>query len=193
MILPLLIGTASFVPMAAADYFYLRKRPGTGRVLFAAGCGLLCASTLWLVWKSRPMPSPVPLVPAFVCLVLLVYTVFFAVKPSREALAACPEGMQPLVCRGVYALCRHPGVLWLGGVYGFLALAWPSRQWLLAFFLFTAGDMFYVLYQDRWIFPHTIHRYGEYQKETPFLIPTVSSINKALASFSGSSESCGKR
>ena len=101
--------------------------------------------------------------------------------------------MQPLVCRGVYALCRHPGVLWLGGVYGFLALAWPSRQWLLAFFLFTAGDMFYVLYQDRWIFPHTIHRYGEYQKETPFLIPTVSSINKALASFSGSSESCGKR
>ena len=107
----------------------------------------------------------------------------FAVRPRQADQLACPTGMQPLVCHGMYALCRHPGVLWFAGFYGFMALAWRSRQWLLAFALFTLEDVLYVCYQDRCIFPRTIDRYGEYQKTTPFLIPTASSVKEALASF----------
>ena len=55
--------------------------------------------------------------------------------------------------------------------------------WLLALLLFTLGDVLYVFYQDRCVFPHTIDRYREYRKTTPFLIPTASSIKEALASF----------
>lgn len=187
MMLPLLIGTFSFVPMAASDYFCMHKRTGVGGVLFAVGCGLLCASTLRLLWESGRdelcWTSAIPIGLAFVSLVLLVYSVFFAVKPRQEDRLACPAGMQPLICHGMYALCRHPGVLWLGAFYGFMTLAWRSRQWLLAFLLFTLGDVLYVFYQDRCIFPHTIDRYGEYQKATPFLIPTASSVKEALASF----------
>lgn len=187
MMLPLLIGTFSFVPMAASDYFCLHKRARGAGVLFAVGCGLLCASTLRLLressWAGLGWISAIPMGLAFVSLLLLVYSVFFAVKPRREDLLACPAGMRPLICRGMYALCRHPGVLWLAGFYGFMALAWRSRQWLLALLLFTLGDVLYVFYQDRCIFPYTIDRYGEYQKATPFLIPTTSSIKEALASF----------
>ena len=186
--LPLLIGTVSFVPMAAAVYFCLQKRARGGGLLFALGCGLLCAATLRLLWESSwaclGWSSAIPMGLAFVSLLGLVYSVFFAVKPRQEE--TCPAGMRPLTCRGMYALCRHPGVLWLGGFYGFMALAWHSRQWLLAFALFTLGDVLYVLYQDRCIFPHTIDRYGEYQKATPFLIPTASSVKEALASFKSS-------
>ena len=187
MMLPLLIGTVSFVPMAASDYLFLHKRAGGGGALFAIGCGLLCASTLRLFWESSWVglrrTSAVLIGLAFVSLLLLVYSVFFAVKPRQEDQLSCPAGMQPLVCRGMYALCRHPGVLWLAAFYGFMALAWHSRQWLLAFLLFTLGDVLYVFYQDRCIFPYTIDRYGEYQKTTPFLIPTASSVREALASF----------
>ena len=185
--LPLLIGTFSFVPMAAADYFCLHNRARRAGVLFAIGCGLLCASTLRLLWESSweglDWISAIPMGLAFVSLLLLVYSVFFAVKPRQGDQSACPEGMRPLACRGMYALCRHPGVLWLAGFYGFMAIAWRSRQWLLAFLLFTVGDVLYVFYQDRCIFPHTIDRYREYRKTTPFLIPTASSIKEALASF----------
>ena len=187
MILPLVIGTFSFVPMAASDYLRLRGRPGSGGALFAVGCGLLCVSTLWLFWESSwaglRRICAVPMALAFVSLLLLVYSVFFAVRPRQADQLACPAGMQPLVCHGMYALCRHPGVLWLAGFYGFMALAWRSRQWLLAFALFTLADVLYVCYQDRCIFPRTIDRYGEYQKTTPFLIPTASSVKEALASF----------
>lgn len=187
MMLPLLIGTFSFVPMAVSDYFCLHKWARGAGMLFAVGCGLLCASTLRLFWKSSWVgmcwTSAIPMGLAFVSLLLLVYSVFFAVKPRQEDQLACPAGMRPLICRGMYALCRHPGVLWLGAFYGFLTLAWRSWQWLLAFLLFTLGDVLYVFYQDRCIFPYTIDRYGEYQKATPFLIPTASSVKEALASF----------
>lgn len=187
MIRPLLIGTFSFVPMAASDYFCLHKRPRLGGLLFLIGCGLLCASTLELLWNSSwsqlRWSCAIPIGLSFASLVLLVYSVFFAVQPRPEERLAAPAGKQPLACRGMYALCRHPGVLWLGAFYGFMALAWLRWAWLLAFLLFTCGDTLYVFYQDRYIFPHTIDRYANYQKATPFLIPTASSLKEAFASL----------
>lgn len=187
MMLPLLMGTVSFVPMAASDHFFRKKRSGVGAALFALGCGLLCAATLWLFWESSwgglCRMAAIPMGLAFVSLFLLVYSVFFAVKPRQEAQLACPADKRPLICHGMYAMCRHPGVLCLGAFYGFLCLAWQNLPWLLAFLLFTLGDILYVFYQDRYIFPDTIDRYREYQKTTPFLIPTVSSVKEAFTSF----------
>lgn len=183
----LLTGTFSFVPMLVSDYCRLHKRTRCAGILFLIGSGLLCVSTILLLWGSDwdrlNWTSAVPMGLAFVSLLLLVYSVFFAVRPRREDRLACPADKHPLICRGMYALCRHPGVLWLGAFYGFMALTLASWQWLLAFLLFTSGDVLYVFYQDRYIFPHTIDRYREYQKATPFLIPTVSSVKETFASF----------
>lgn len=184
MIHPLWMGTFAFVLMAGSDACRLRGRDGWGGVMFLGGCGLLCTATFRLLlrsqWEYLSWNCLFFLGLAFLSLPVLVYSVFFAVKPNQADLQACPPGKQPLVSHGMYALCRHPGVLWLGAFYGFLALAWFSRQWLLAFILFTGGDILYVFYQDRWIFPHTIDRYREYQRRTPFLIPTPSSIREAF-------------
>ena len=191
MILPLLMGTLSFALMAASDHCCLHKRTRCGALLFLFGCGLLCASTLRLLqisgWDRLGGASAISMGLAFGNLFLLVYSVFFAVKPRQEDRQSCPPDKQPLSCRGMYALCRHPGVLWLGAFYGFMALTFMSLLWLLAFLLFTAGDVLYVYYQDRCIFPYTIDRYRDYQKTTPFLIPTVSSAKEMIASF-GQSE-----
>lgn len=183
----LLLGTVSFVPMAAADNCFLHKRPAFGRLLFLVGCGLLCVSTLGLLkdsdWSRLHWIHIIPIGLALASLFLLVYSVFFAVQPTPEKLDACPADKQPLISSGMYALCRHPGVLWLCTFYGFMTLVWFCWTWLAAFLMFTCGDTLYVLYQDRCIFPHTIDRYADYQNATPFLIPTASSLKEALTSF----------
>ncbi|MEG0755259.1 MAG: hypothetical protein RR450_02585 [Oscillospiraceae bacterium] len=51
---------------------------------------------------------------------------------------------------------------------------------LWAFLLFTAADVLYVVIQDRYIFPKTLSGYADYQKTTPFLIPTPTSLRAML-------------
>lgn len=186
MMFSLLLGTASFVPMAASDWCYLNKRRCAG-LLFLTGCAMLIFATLRLLLETGVKRTGgvcgVFTVMAFASVLLLLYSVFWAVRPGPKERMACPADKQPLISRGMYALCRHPGVLWLGAFYGFMAIARGSLSWLLAFLLFTGGDTLYVLYQDRRIFPHTIDHYAEYQKHTPFLIPTASSMKEALAAF----------
>ena len=117
MMLPLLIGTFSFVPMAVSDYFCLHKWARGAGMLFAVGCGLLCASTLRLFWKSSWVgmcwTSAIPMGLAFVSLLLLVYSVFFAVKPRQEE--TCPAGMRP---RNVCAVPSPWGAV-VGGILWF--------------------------------------------------------------------------
>ena len=102
-----------------------------------------------------------------------------------------PGALRPLVDTGVYALCRHPGVLWLGGFYLFAWLAAGGAALLAAFALYTALDALYVLWQDRVIFPVSIEHYAAYRRSTPFLLPTAASLRRCLATLSVKSN--GKR
>ena len=77
---------------------------------------------------------------------------------------------------GVYALCRHPGVLWLAGFYLFLWLALGGVVPLAAFVVFGLLDVIYVVIQDRIIFPALFDDYGEYQEQVPFLRPDKMSL-----------------
>lgn len=117
---------------------------------------------------------------AAVFLVLLIYTLFFAlpfevtyVKPESEKAKVYDKGM--------YALCRHPGVLWLFLFYLCLGSAFaPSELWKTGLF-YSLLDLLYVIVQDLWTFPHSFADYGGYQKKTPFLIPDRKSIRRALS------------
>jgi protein-S-isoprenylcysteine O-methyltransferase Ste14 len=81
---------------------------------------------------------------------------------------------------GVYALCRHPGVLWFIFLYVFLYCAFPSQE--LAVFSVTVSVMniLYVIFQDLWSFPRIFEQYDQYRRETPFLIPRSSGVRKCL-------------
>ena len=116
-------------------------------------------------------------------LYLLIYTLFFAlpfdetyVKESRYRKA---------YTEGVYALCRHPGVLWFAGMYLFAALLWKSLEGLIFFVVMVILNIFYVIFQDYYSFPKTFSNYREYQRSTPFLIPNRKSIQQCRNSKRG--------
>ncbi len=109
---------------------------------------------------------------------LLVYTLFFAV-PFQEAYV---EGSKQKICKtGVYALCRHPGVLFLAGFYLFLSLGLGKPFMLLAGTVYTGMNLLYILLQDRYTFPRLFEGYDDYRKETPYLIPDADSIRKCIS------------
>jgi protein-S-isoprenylcysteine O-methyltransferase Ste14 len=77
---------------------------------------------------------------------------------------------------GTYALCRHPGFLWmliyLTGfvlVYNLTSAIGLAIYWL-------ALELVVIYIQDRVIFPHRFPSYDSYQLATPFIIPTLSSL-----------------
>lgn len=123
---------------------------------------------------------------AFLFLVLLVYTLFFALPFHDTYLHGTTA---PSLCRsGVYALCRHPGVLWLSGFYLCLYAALGTRMLLAAFVVFTLFDIAYVVFQDRWSFPKQFPEYDDYRQSTPFLLPNVRSIRQCVRTWRGTGD-----
>ena len=85
-----------------------------------------------------------------------------------------------LVDKGMYALCRHPGVLWLPLGLLPLAMGLGSHGLLVSGALTSLLNLLYAWYQDRYIFPRTIQGYSDYQRRIPMLLPTRRSLCQAL-------------
>lgn len=111
----------------------------------------------------------------------LIYTLFFAL-PFQETYVE-ENHERKTYTKGMYALCRHPGVLWFALFY--LALAGMIGTGRAAFdgILLILWNILYVILQDRVIFPKTFSDYEEYQKTTPFLIPNRKSVKRCVEFF----------
>ena len=151
---------------------------------FTLGTLLLAVSTIgcfiaqWngCLMRRRPIFA-LGLLPAIAGFFLMIRALFFSI-PFYETYLHSRQN--PTVYdRGMYALCRHPGVLWLCLMYFGLSVSWGTA--LCTCLSVAAGllDIIYVVFQDCWTFPCTFSNYREYQKSTPFLIPTPQSIQKA--------------
>lgn len=182
-------GAVAFALMALADYGQvLRAKRGAG-ALFPLGAALLALCTAVLAadaWR-RYDRGPWALAwaaGAALMLGLLIYTLFFALPAGGSgAGTARPGELRPLVDTGVFALCRHPGVLWLGGFY---ACLWGALGgWALgaAFVVFTALDALYAAWQGRRIFPVSIAGYAGYCRTTPRFLPTRESLRRCAATW----------
>jgi protein-S-isoprenylcysteine O-methyltransferase Ste14 len=113
---------------------------------------------------------------------LLIYTLFFAIPFDTTYIK---ETCIQRVCQnGVYALCRHPGVLWFWGFYFFLWVTLTSPLLLIAALVFSICNFMYVIFQDFWTFPHIFEDYQNYKKFTPFIIPNYKSIKRCLQTLS---------
>jgi protein-S-isoprenylcysteine O-methyltransferase Ste14 len=110
---------------------------------------------------------------ALFSLILLIYTLFGAI-PFKKTYIEYERNT--VVYTGIYALCRHPGVLWFFFFYLFLGFTLESKLMLIAALVWTCMDLVYVFIQDRWIFPITLENYQDYKKEVPFLIPNLTSF-----------------
>lgn len=147
---------------------------------FAAGSIFVVISAAWSFGDGlkKGMAAPgicaVCAAGSLIFLVLLVYTLFFAL-PFEETYIK-ENDVRLAYTEGVYALCRHPGVLWFAGL--FFCLWGMTGEFNRG--IYFAGMIFwnylYIVFQDLWTFPRTFSNYGEYKKTTPFLLPSPDSI-----------------
>lgn len=194
----ILLGCAAYLLFFLYDLSGMIGRLRIFRFGFFAGCLLLAATTAGLLYDGRcSFTSRLANclgavitggVLALLFLILLIYTLFFALPFSdtytQEKKAKTDKS--PILCRtGVYALCRHPGVLWLAGFYCGLWVMVGTVDMLAAFVLFSLLDVAYAFFQDRWTFMKLFAEYGDYRREAPFLLPNPASMRRCLHTFIG--------
>lgn len=174
----LLCGVISFAAFFLYDLNSVKFHIRSLHLLFAVGCAVLAAATAVCLWREyRGQVAMGFALAAAGCFGLMIYTLFFAL-PFADTYV---EQGKPALCdRGMYALCRHPGVLWFCLMYGCLGLAWGSPGVWLTGTVYSLLNIAYVIFQDLWTFPQTFDGYGAYRKSTPFLIPTPKSLRRAL-------------
>jgi protein-S-isoprenylcysteine O-methyltransferase Ste14 len=101
-------------------------------ICFAVGCGLLAVSTLGILfWSPGEVDSSVTSrlifsLLAVVSLALLLYSLFFALPFDQTYLQI--NQANTVIDSGMYALCRHPGVIWFFCFYLYLPGAYRSRK-----------------------------------------------------------------
>ena len=155
---------------------------------FFAGIFLLAASTAGIIISSAELVK-LPVIRTSICgllaavfFALLIYTLFFAL-PFKDTYVGTEA--PPKVYRdGIYALCRHPGVLWFIGMYFFMGLTLQSPMFYIASVIFSCLNLIYVIFQDHWTFMKMFPDYEQYKQETPFLLPGIHSIKKCFKTIS---------
>lgn len=114
-------------------------------------------------------------------LALLLYALFFALPFGETYCAGEPAEKARPYDRDVYALCRHPGVLFLAGVYLCWGMAVLPGDLLRNGMIFSLLNVLYVVFQDLVTFPAVFEDYTGYRRKVPFLVPTRASVRTAWA------------
>ena len=175
-----LLGLGAFALFFLSDYNDWRLRKKRLKLCFPLG-GVLLLAAICLRWGeagavvSGWLRGVVFLLGALF-LALLVYTLFFAIP--LEASYARPGEKRSVCTTGVYALCRHPGVLWFAGLFACLWLA--AGLPLLDAAVYCILNVCLVWFEDRCVFPGLLEGYGAYQTSTPFLLPNGKSIRACM-------------
>ena len=179
----LFLGIAAFLLYLVYDINSYTRQLRFVHSFFLLGTVLLCGATawdIWCAWKAGCFAGAgdvLLLVGAAVFFALLIYSLFFAL-PFEKTYTEQSSGNH-VYSGGVYALCRHPGILCFFGMYLLLGLAALPYDMLLRGMIFSGLNLIYGYFQDRVTFPKTFCDYTDYQKKVPFLIPTKASIRMA--------------
>jgi protein-S-isoprenylcysteine O-methyltransferase Ste14 len=179
----LILGAMAYACAACFDLAALAGRKNLKRL---AGLLALVSFSIAFVWAI--LVGPALAVPGFlsvlgwplmaIAIALLLYSLFLEIPFTNTYLAH--DAPSKLVRTGTYALCRHPGVLWLGFFLLGAVLASRSYTLLWAALLWWGLDFIYAWWQDRWLFPRQFPDYRAYQRETPMFLPTRASIRHCL-------------
>ncbi|MDR1117126.1 MAG: hypothetical protein LBL09_02635 [Oscillospiraceae bacterium] len=187
-----LLGCAGFILLFLADYNDFKLKNGPLKLCFPAGIVLLTVSTVILSYKSYTAGgysvNPQRIIffaAALFFFLLIIYTLFFAI-PAKESYTMPGTGRR--VCKaGVYALCRHPGVIWFIFMYVSLCMSVGFPVYCAA--VFSALNLLLIVFEDNVVFPALLDGYRGYKEETPFLIPNLDSIKKCVSFYAGAQAS----
>jgi len=153
-------------------------------ICFALGCVLLVVSTVGILLSDPNTFAVSILLHMFfgllssISLLLMLYSLFFALPFSKTYIVL--EKGNAVVDTGMYALCRHPGVIWFFFFYLFLFLASGKMMIMWSGIAWTAMDIIHVYVQDNWLFPKALAGYDHYKIKVPFLIPNFYINNKRI-------------
>jgi protein-S-isoprenylcysteine O-methyltransferase Ste14 len=178
----IVLGAASFFIVFWVDVAALKRMSFVKPVLWLASVVLF----VWGLVICMGDPSAVALptavrtaaaIAAVLFSLLLVYSLFIEIPFAAAYLRAGKPSA--VVATGTYALCRHPGVLWLTGLLAALFFSGGSRLLLLAMPIWLGLDTLYVILQDRLFFPRMFGAdYEAYQREVPMLVPNARSVRR---------------
>ena len=156
------------------------------KYFFTLGSVLLVLTTVGLLWKTSIFTAEwdgnciIFLILSVAFLGVLIYTLFFAL-PFEETYVA--QEAHKTYDKKMYALCRHPGVLWFAGFYICLWLAFGGKSLLVMAVWFSFLNFCYIILQDCYTFPKVFSDYEDYKKRVPFLIPNGKSLKRCFDTF----------
>ncbi|MBQ8144098.1 MAG: hypothetical protein IJ042_04815 [Butyricicoccus sp.] len=181
--LSLHLGVIGFLLYLLYDINSFTRRSRSLHSFFMLGTILIGAAglmDLYAAWQLGAFSGALDMLLAVLgalCFVLLMYCLFFAL-PFEETYTEQRTDRQ-VYDKGVYALCRHPGILCFWAMFLFLGSAALPGKLLRNGMVFSLLNLAYAWFQDRLTFPRTFCDYETYRKKVPFLIPNRDSIRLA--------------
>jgi protein-S-isoprenylcysteine O-methyltransferase Ste14 len=182
----ILWGSMAFILFLLFDYYNMRNFTLQKNITRIAGLGVFIYSTVMSIVKSSILQFPVAvqLISTWLLiasLALLIYSLLLE-RPFK-ATYADDNYNNSLVNTGTYALCRHPGVLWLFFTMLFLFFMTGAVNIAAAGMVWTSINIIYVYIQEKLFLINMFSGYESYQKTTPMLIPSKDSLKKCIQSF----------
>ena len=163
----------------AYDVFNVRApQVRIANALFPLAFIMVALSTVIMVWISKDsfslsFGSVLCLALSLACGIAMIVALFFSLPKDTYA----EPGVKRKAYRGgMYALCRHPGVLWYALTYVFLMMSMQNEAGWIICMVLIAGNVLYMLLQDFWTFPAIFVDYADYKCGTPLFFPTPSSV-----------------
>ena len=190
-----IMGIAAFAAFGLYDVNSVIWKNRIADRLFFAGSAAITVSCVLAVYDAvsaekslLDIPQVIKtaaLIAGAISVVLLVYTLFLAI-PFRDTYVDREGTGKRTVCRtGMYALCRHPGVLWFIITGICMCIVFTTSDMMIFTGTVCVLNILYIVLQDKWTFIHTFSDYEDYRRETPFLIPRISDVVKCFGTMKG--------
>lgn len=159
------LGIFAFAVMAVGDINDALFKLKLLKLCFPIGLLLLIIATAARI--STDNISILWCAAAAVLLVLELYALFGSFSVSEAYTAS--DKPRTTSEKGLYSLCRHPGVPFFIGLYICLhfgvALPWTDV------IIYAVADFALALFEDIVIFPRLLGGYDDYKKRVPFVLP----------------------
>jgi protein-S-isoprenylcysteine O-methyltransferase Ste14 len=179
----ILLGLCAYPALATFEYASLKKIAGLKQIMAILAIVVPCLSLGGMCLDSRKFSLPACFswlgwVLAGIFAFAWIYSMFVEI-PFAKTYIHSGHGDQ-LITTGTYALSRHPAVLWFALFLLGLVLATRSTLLLVAAPIWLAADALYVHAEEKLYLERVFPNYGEYQQETPILLPTPRSFRRCL-------------
>jgi len=182
----ILAGIAGFLLIHLCELATIKRIPAARAILWVLGGGVLVyalvmtslwphklALPIWATWLGWVLLT--------ISALLLAYSLFVNL-PFRKTYLANGAG-EKLITGGLYALVRHPGVLWFTLLTLSLVLVTRSFLLLIAAPIFIVLNIVTVIVEDTLFFGRMFAGYESYRRQTPMLVPNRKSIKAFINSI----------